>query len=65
VGTGVARAGTAGWAGALRSRATAWLMLRGRALRGLTRGCGVWAAAACRQVVQVTRPQRAAAGGGV
>lgn len=56
--TGVARAGTAGWAGALRIRATAWLTLR-----GLTRGWGVSAAGVRRQVAQVTRPQRPAAGG--
>jgi hypothetical protein len=61
---GVARAGTAGWAGVLRGRATAWLMPRGLALGGLRRGCGVWAAGVGRQVVQVTRPQRPAAGGG-
>jgi hypothetical protein len=59
----VARAGTAGWAGALRMRATGWLTLRELTKRGLTRGWEAWAAGVCRQEAQVTRPQPPAAGG--
>ena len=59
----MALAGTVGWAGALRLRATAWLTLCELTERGLTRGWGAWAVGMCRQVAQFTRPQPCAAGG--